>query len=359
MARLLIIGPWSSGHIQRWIGNIGPEFKIKVITLHGDAPDVDQVEVIRLPAITNTRLDFLLYINKVRRIAKDFSPDLIHVHFLSSYGFLASFLKGYRKILSIWGTDVNGKINTNPILKKMAEYSLGKYDIINVPAIHLADKIKSIRSIDSNKIHIFQYGVETDKLPVKANVAKGTINICSIRNWAPLYHIDDILHGYKKFRKQFKNLDVKLHLYGGGTVDDEVRISKLIEKLDFSNEEFNFVGRVDREKLMSDLSIMDIAISIPDKDGTPLSLFEVLCIGVYPVLSRIDANIEWLDEEHAVYIDLYDSDEISTKLASACNHLSNDCHSTIIEDNRNSIMLNGNYKKNTQRMYDIYNEMLK
>lgn len=359
MTRLLIIGPWSSGHIQRWIGNIGPEFKIKVITLHGDAPDVDQVEVIRLPAITNTRLDFLLYINKVRRIAKEFSPDLIHAHFLSSYGILASFLKGYRKILSIWGTDVNGKINTNPILKKMVGYSLGEYDIINVPAIHLADKIKSIRYIDNDKIHIFQYGVETDKLPVKTDVANDTINICSIRNWAPLYHVDDILHGYKKFITQFKNIDVKLHLYGGGTLNDEVRISKLIEKLEFSNEEFNFVGRVDRERLMSDLSIMDIAISIPDKDGTPLSLFEVLSIGVYPVLSRIDANIEWLDEEHAVYINSYDSDEISTKLAYACNKLTDNAFSTIVEDNRNSIILNGDYKKNTQRMYDIYNEILK
>ncbi|WP_431223027.1 glycosyltransferase [Serratia sp. L9] len=359
MPRLLIVGPWSSGHIQRWIGNIGPEFKIKVITLHGNAPDIDGVEVIRLPAITNTRLDFLLYVNKIKKITKDFSPDIIHAHFLSSYGIVASFLSGYKKILSIWGTDVNGKINTNLILRRLVKYSLGKYDIINVPAVHLADKIQSIRSIDNNRIHVFQYGVETDKLPIKLERNDKTINICSIRNWAPLYHIDDVLLGYKAFREKFKSLDVKLHLYGGGDSFDELRIKKLINELDFSDEEFVFSGRVDREKLMSELSNMDLAVSIPDKDGTPLSLFEVLCIGVYPILSKIDANIEWLDKSHAVFIDSYDKNEIANKFAMACDKLKGDNYPMIVLNNRKNIVLHGDYNRNTQRMYNIYTDILK
>ncbi|MCV5927571.1 hypothetical protein OFO11_37310, partial [Escherichia coli] len=79
-----------------------------------------------------------------------------------SYGILSSFLPG-KKILSLWGTDINGKATKNKLFRRVACRAMRKYTIINSPALHMTKKINSW-GVEQNKIKTFQYGIDTNKL---------------------------------------------------------------------------------------------------------------------------------------------------------------------------------------------------
>lgn len=360
--KLLVLGPWSSGHIQAWVSEFKGSHDITVVTLHPNEYLDKDINFIVLPAITKTRLDFFLNIPKLFRIARKINPDVLHVHFLSSYGIMGAFLnKKIKKILSVWGTDVNGKIQKNKLLRYIVGVSLSRYDIVNLPAIHMLEKINKIATIDQGKVHTFQYGVNTNKLPLKKTNTyphKNEVKIASIRNWSELYHIDDLLFGYDYYCQKYNNIDATLYVYGCGSEEDTRRIKTLISNLSYTKGRIELVGFVSKSELYAALSNMDIVISIPDKDGAPLSLMESLYIGLYPVVSKIDANFEWLDSKYSEYIADYSKESIGHAIQKAAELIVSGKATDAIEFNRSLIEERGDYIINMKRTESIYQELL-
>lgn len=355
--KLLVIGPWSSGHIQQWIKLFKDSYSVTVITLHPERPKDEAVKFISLPTYTGTRLDFLINIPKLRSIVASINPDLIHVHFLSSYGIMASFIpQRYKKILSIWGTDVNGKIQENPALRKLASNALKTYDFINLPAKHFSEKLNKICKIDHSKIFVFQYGVDTNILPRAKMYPRENdiLKLASIRNWAMLYHIDDLLKGYRHYCDENHKKKSCLYLFGNGSPQDISRVNALVKQLSFPEGSIKVVGFIDRNSLFEKLKEMDIVISIPDKDGAPLSLMESIYIGIYPIVSDLEANREWLDNDCATFINDYSSNAISTAIYHAEREIKNPMINDSIKKSRNKVIIEGDYVTNMEATKEIY-----
>jgi glycosyltransferase involved in cell wall biosynthesis len=63
-------------------------------------------------------------------------------------------------------------------------------------------------------------------------------------------------------------------------------------------ERMSFLGGVGRSELLRELNAADIYVSMSLSDGTSTALLEALSAGLFPILSDIPANREWL-ETHA------------------------------------------------------------
>jgi Glycosyl transferases group 1 len=57
-----------------------------------------------------------------------------------------------------------------------------------------------------------------------------------------------------------------------------------------------FLGGVDRDHLRDRLAAASIYVSMSQSDGTSTALLEALSIGLFPIISDIDANREWIKE---------------------------------------------------------------
>ncbi len=354
--KVLVIGPINSGHIQEWLKPFLSELDITYFTLHPSLPISDNT--FTGSRLTGTKLDFLLSILKLRRIIKDNSFDVIYISYLSSYGLLPLFLPklNCRLVLSVWGSDVNIPVNSNNIIwKYLIKKSLNLYSAVNSPAHHISKKLKLYFNCRTDKLFTFQYGVNFENINIKSiNDYKEPFRIVSIRNWNDLYHIVDLINGVYFFAINNPDIDILFSLYGGDKKNEQIIINLLDSKKMYKNLKVNLIGKVPKSEFLSNVHLNDCFISIPDKDGTPLSVLECAYIGLIPVLSPIDANSEWFDESSCIYINSYDVKSISDALKTTFE-LKKDFNklNLLVNKNRSLILDKADYIKNTNRLKSI------
>jgi hypothetical protein len=178
----------------------------------------------------------------------------------------------------------------------------------------------------------------------------------SIRNWGKLYNIEAILRGFSIYSNKY-NVTSELTIIGKGTASEESSLINLIGSLDFNSCKVNFVGFVDRASLNKLLLSNDVVISIPSMDGTPLSLLESMYVGLLPLVSNIDANIEWVHEKCGVYTAYDDIYDIANSLFDATELIKSNEFYSIQESNRNLVIRKADYSTNTKKLKRVFDEL--
>ncbi|EGU6979577.1 hypothetical protein C1S86_18045 [Vibrio parahaemolyticus] len=355
MKKVLCYAPVSSGHLQKWISKFDSEFEIVVVTLHNDKASFARngaIRVVSLPRFVNNRLDFFLNLPLLQWIFLKEKPDLIYASYFSSYGLGSAFLfSRCKKILSVWGTDVNS-IPTRPNwFKKLARLALKRFSWINAPAEHIKEKLVQLGA-EPNNVDVFQYGVLTEKYKLdfqRKFRESEELRFLSIRNWDELYNIDLIINAYSAYSLQ-TNKASTLTIIGRGRPVEELQ--SIVSKLNFGNGRVDIVGYVDESSLLELFSSHQFVISIPVMDGCPLSLLESMCAGLIPIVSDLDANREWLDDDHAIFVDTTNIDTIIDGF-SKCS-LKFEEQREILEHNRNLVVSNGCREANTKKLKDSF-----
>lgn len=64
------------------------------------------------------------------------------------------------------------------------------------------------------------------------------------------------------------------------------------------HEKVKFLGGYHNSELPKLLESHDIYISASSWDGTSISLLEAMSVGLFPVVSLIESNLEWLEDNH-------------------------------------------------------------
>jgi len=80
-----------------------------------------------------------------------------------------------------------------------------------------------------------------------------------------------------------------------------------------------FLGGVDRARLLAELAISQVYVSLSISDGTSTSLLEGFASGLFPILSDIPQNREWIDSSAAngILVPLHDSAALALALERA------------------------------------------
>lgn len=287
-----------------------------------------------------------------------FRPDLTHVHFGSSYGLLSSWLPG-KKILSLWGTDVNGKMSQSQAFFQICRACYNRYDVINSPAHHITKKLIS-GGIEKRKILTFQYGIDINKLEKFRNKfprkigSSDKVVFSSIRNWDELYQVRELIEVWDEITPD----NYILNIYGRSTSKSVTQdIQELIVN---STNKVRLMGFLDQEQFYRSLCDSDGFISIPTMDGLPLSVLECMCLNLYPILSDIPANHELLegenDMEMFVPVPLKKID-----IARAIHRYQSSSRNEIdklLLNNKKYVEENNNIIFNRERMFDIYRYLM-
>jgi glycosyltransferase involved in cell wall biosynthesis len=76
--------------------------------------------------------------------------------------------------------------------------------------------------------------------------------------------------------------------------------------------------------MLQQMSNADLFVSIPTRDGTPLSLLEAMVLGLFPIVSTIDANKELLNNGVSEFVNYKGSLSLSESLERASASLESD-----------------------------------
>jgi glycosyltransferase involved in cell wall biosynthesis len=223
----------------------------------------------------------------LRKIIQEEQPDIIHVHQANAYGFITALAnRGKRPlVVTTWGSDVLTLPHISFLHRWMVQYILKSADAITADAQFMADAINEL--VGPTPVVIANFGVE---IATKESILPREKVIYSNRMHEPLYRIDEIILQAAPFL--LANPAWKLRIAASGSETE--RLKQLAEQhLPVSSVEF--IGFQSATENRENYLRSTVYVSIPNTDGTSISLLEAMAYGCLPIVSDLPANREWIE----------------------------------------------------------------
>lgn len=339
--KLLLIGSTSNPvHIKNYYFLVKDYFdEVLIVGTH----PVDFCESIVLNFSIKNPFAVVFNVCKLRRIMKKFNPSIVHAHQANSVGFISGLANKnrYPHVLTTWGDDVLIFPKKGPVFRMLARISLKYADAITADAKSMEEAIHLFyKKVD---VTIANFGIEIFE---NTTVSRENI-IYSNRLHSDLYNIDKVILGCRDFLKN--NSDWKLIVAGAGTNTEQLK--ELANKLDLGTQ-IEFVGFLNPIENRTNYLRSKIYVSIPNTDGTSVSLLEAMAYGCIPLVSDLPSNREWItDGENGLIVNDFNVAEALIKVATLDSQRA-------IRKNKEIIEQRAGKKSNRDKFQAIYNRLL-
>jgi glycosyltransferase involved in cell wall biosynthesis len=249
-----------------------------------------EVECIELPSRIPIRpLKYLSKLRSIKRIIREFAPDILNAHFVPNYGFLG-VLSGFRPlVVTTWGSDVLVSAWKSPLHTWRARFVLKNADLITSDGDNLSQGILRLGG-SKEKLLTINMGVDmavfspVDKKPQPPLIV-------STRQLLPIYDVATFVEAAATVHMEFP--DVRFAVAGGG--DEREMLERIARERGLSTMEF--LGVLDEADVASLLQEATVYVSTSLSDSTSVSLLEAMACGAIPVMSDIEGNRSWITEE--------------------------------------------------------------
>lgn len=343
--KLALLGDAPSIHLQRWaLAMDARGFEVHVLSAAPAA--VGSLPVTTLAPVRR-RLDWFVRVPAVRRALARIAPDLVHAHYLTSYGLLGA-LGGRRPlVLSAWGSD----ILVTPRESVLARWLTGR--LLRCAALITADSRDVLAEIaryrPRGRLAEIFWGADTSRFVPDTTPHQG-FQVASLRAWEPNYRIDVLL---RAFAVLHHDAPATLHLFGGGSAGPALRALALELGL---GDAVRWHGKLAPEPLAAALRGCDVSVSVPASDATSVSLLESMACALPVVVSDLPANRQWIDADGGLVVDGADP----AALAAALGALRDDParRRRMGRRNRARIEADGSSAAQMDRMAQLYRELL-
>lgn len=292
--KIVFLAAANNYHIQKWCGYfVSRGYEVNVISFF--AGEIENVNVYHIDCGVDAqksdqkKISYLLQARKVQKIIKEIEPDIISVHYASSYGAVAavSGIKNY--FLSVWGADVYEFPEKSFLHKKLIKMSLWRADTLlstsKAMAIHAS-------AYTRKSFEITPFGVKTEIFnPSRRNRLDNSFIIGTVKGIEPKYGIDYLIKAVAKFKEKNPDVDFQLRIAGKGDYREEY------EKLAWSlgiGKETKWLGFISQEAAAQEWANMDIAVvpSTVESESFGVSAIEAQACGTAVIISDIPGLME-------------------------------------------------------------------
>lgn len=349
MTHLCLLGHAPSIHVRRWATAMH-ERGFRVSVLSEAAGDIDGVAVTVLPPLGLG--GWFGRIPAVRRELARLQPDLVHAHYITSYGMLGASAGRQPLVLTAWGSDILVTPQRSRAVRWLTGWVLRRAALITADSRDVLETIRHYRS--RAELAEVLWGADTAAFAPAAHGAddaKATdFHIASLRAWEPNYRIERIVHALALLRR---GGPATLHLYGGGS--GEAALRALVAELGLGDAVV-WHGLVPPAQLAAGLAACDVSVSVPESDATSVSLLESMACGLPVVVSDLPANRQWVGEAGGPVVDGGDAGAIAQALAAL--RADPAARERIGARNRTLIVAEGSTASQMDRMATLYRGLL-
>lgn len=318
--RILFFADAASVHTRRWVAAVADRGGEAVVITRqpGEVPGAKEVICIAPGA---DKLSWFKALPEVRRVAREvaarFQPTLVHGHYVTSYGMWAAACGlTCPKVLTAWGSDILVTPRESRLMRLVVAWSLRRADLITADSMDMIDEIA--RYHPQAPCHQILWGADTDLFtPVAAERRAPGFDVVSLRSWEPNYNIDVIVEAFADFVQQRPQADARLHLLGGGSLQDA--LEQQVKQLGLVDV-VRFHGRVNDRAMVEAIQRSSVSVSVPTSDATSVSVLESMACGLPIVASDLPANRQWVDERGGCIVPVRDAQALSQALQQLHDH---------------------------------------
>lgn len=298
--RLLLVADAASVHTQRWAHwSRSRGWSVTVASFR--PASIEGVDVVplgwrwsvpgrgtRMHRIAN-RLGEAAAPVRVRLLARRLSPDIVHAHYVTSYGFWAAVSGRHPLVVTAWGSDVLVSPRRSRLSRWLASFAVRRADMVTTVAPHMNDSVHHLGA-DADHVVAVPFGVDTDRFTFAPRTApQGALTVISTRNLDVVYDIGTLIRAVGRLVGD--GVTIRLRLIGDGPLRSTLARQVGDAGLD---DVVEFVGRVAHEELVAHLRSADVFVSSAVSDGNNVSLNEAMACGAFPIATDIDANRQWI-----------------------------------------------------------------
>lgn len=246
-------------------------------------------------------------------------PDIIIGYRTTSYGFVASLLNHHPFGIAAQASD--DASSNNLLIRYLSRftsaYAIKKADFIHCWAENMTHSLIK-RGADYNKIIILPRGVDLNVFKFKLKQFDvNNLRFIVTRSLYPEYHIDLVIKAFSILIYKYNIKNCRLTIAGIGPLESQLK--RLVLDLDIFDSVI-FTGKISTTDTAFNLYNNDIYISMPDTEGASASLFEAFACGLFPIVSDLPANREWIvDQVNGILIADFNEHNLALKIFEIIN----------------------------------------
>ncbi len=375
--KILLLSDGKSIHTKRWIDSLlQHNYNVYLFSLN-EVLNINNKNLSVYEGITNFgKLDYILSIPMLNKIAKEIEPDIIHAHYLTGYGIMAGRIKINRPlILSPWGSDVFVTLRGNSLYSKLLRYlvrpALEKAIFITTETKTMADILRDEFDVKEDKLRVIPWGIdlnifkiyskeEVNLLKKRLGFSEESFIITSVRNIKEFYRVHEIVKAIPQVIRLYKDLDIGF-VFLSGYFDFSYleSIKKMLKNLGINQKVIIVEKFLTPQETADFLNISNIIISIPISDSLPISVIEGIACGCIPVVSNTYGAKELSDNSgFKLFFTTGEADDLLEKLIDIINRYSS-LKNEIIPWNLNIVKEKYSWEFSYMEMENLYKEAIK
>lgn len=221
---------------------------------------------------------------RLKELLKTLKPDVVHIHQVNRLAYFVSRLTNRMNIpvvTTAWGSDVLLIPQQSKFYRFLVTKVLERSNSVTADSMEMIDAMKKMAA--SANYVLLQYGIDKITATTKEKV------IYSNRLHKPLYRIDAIIGYFASFSAEFP----EWKLVVGAVGEQTETLKKQVKELKLDNQ-VSFVGWLEKEQNNSWYAKASIYVSIPESDGTSVSVLEAMSAGCIPVVADLPVSHEWI-----------------------------------------------------------------
>lgn len=203
--RLCLMANAASSHTEKWAIELARRgWKVDIISfLQAEIPNV---EVHVVPRLLAGRTEFVfLHQRWVIETVRNLQPDIVHVHYATSFGFLGAVAAVHPLIISAWGSDIFSFPKASFLHRYLLEQILNKADVLcstsRTMAAEMQEYLKSQR-----KIEVIPFGVDIERFSPpqeRASLISASPVVFGVAKYLqPVYGLDILIKAFALLEKR-------------------------------------------------------------------------------------------------------------------------------------------------------------
>jgi glycosyltransferase involved in cell wall biosynthesis len=299
--RILFLAHGPSIHTRRWVRSLRDRGHDLLLLTATPAADVGVPAKVVGSSWPVKGLQYLSALGAVRREIRDFRPDVTVAHFLPNYGLLAALSGTQRWMVACWGSDLLTNARRSPFHRARARYVLRKAPLIHVDALVLAAAAVALGASPA-RIWTRAWGVDAAAFsrpadPRRAGNSLAKTRILWTRQLEPVYDPEPFVRALGILKRRA----FPFHAVMAGDGPMRAGVARWIEEEGIAPD-VTLAGFVAEETLRALYQQSDVYVSMSRSDSTSQSLLEAMAAGIFPIVSDIAGNREWVTHRREGYL---------------------------------------------------------
>ena len=364
--KILLLADPNSVHIIKWATSLAKNnIDILIFGLGdlvvNDYEDVKNIQVKTLnQAITRnegsfSKLNYLKALPTIKKIIKEFKPNILHAHYATSYGLLGA-LSGFSPfILSVWGSDIFTFPHKSFLHKMVLKYNLKKADKILSTSHIMA---KEIKLYTDKEIEVTPFGIDMEQFkPMKVDslFRDDDIVVGTIKTLEDEYGIEYLIRAFKILSDKYIELPLKLLIVGGGSLENQLK--DLVRELNIENKTI-FTGKIPFLDVPKYHNMLSVSVSISNSESFGVAIIEASSCAKPVVVANVGGLPEVVEDGISGFVvEPRNSQETANAIEKLI--LDEELRVEIGNNGRDRVERLYNWTDNVRQMVNIYEDVLK